>query len=144
MAEHDIPLEESFEYSHKGSTEAATFIKITAPSAKQLTHCAELKQAFYRATKDAPKDEAETGADKEKIEGSDIMALMYGSDHVEMPKVFLHAKELLTSGVCLVDGEAKLTKPLFDEMSNDDMEVLVGEYLVNFILRSVLKKIEST
>jgi len=143
--EKDVPLEDTFEYSYKGSSEAASFIKILAPSAKNLVHCADLKQAFYRATKDAQSDAEASGSEsKEKITGSDIIGLMYGSEHVEMSKVFLHAKELLTSGVCLVDGEAKLTKPLFDEMSQDDLEVLLGEYLVNFILRSALKKIESS
>ena len=40
----------------------------------------------------------------------------------------------------MIDGEVKVTKPILDEMSNDDLEGMLGEYLANFILRSVLSK----
>ena len=57
-----------------------------------------------------------------------------------MAKILLSAVELFKSGVAYIEGEAKVTRPVLDEMSNDDLEGMLGEYLANFILRSVLNK----
>ena len=64
------------------------------------------------------------------------------SADVDLAKVMLTAQDLIGSGVGLVDGETKLTKHLISQMSFDDVESMLGEYLVNFILVSALKKMK--
>ncbi len=140
--EVDFPLTVAFDYGHKGKTESATFIRLVPPSAKQLKHCTELKQAFYRAMAEIQEDnkdrEKQDVPDDSKLEAGDIIKMIYVSKSVEMTSVLVTAIELLSSGVATVDGETKLTKPLISAMSMDDLENMVGAYLANFILRSLL------
>lgn len=144
IEEFDYPLTKPIPYaSGGGSEEVGTFIKLSAPSSKQLTHCAQLKQAFVRAVteqvKNNPNAKEDSGPGKE-IKGEDIVYLLYGSESADMAKILLSAVELFASGVAQVEGEVKLTKPLIADMSNDDLEGMLGAYMANFILRSVLNK----
>lgn len=145
ITEVDFPLTKEFDYSHKGDTVSATFIKLTAPSAKQLKHCTELKQAFYRAMHEMQKDNPDKGevekTGDEKLTGTEIIQMLFVSESVNMSSVLVNAIELLSSGVAMIDGEEKLTKPLIQEMSMDDLEGMLGVYLENFILRSLLTEL---
>jgi len=140
--EFNIELIKGIEYSSNGDTVEAVFIQINEPTARHMNFCAELKQAFYVATSDIKAQENSEPDKVEKIDNkvlaSELLKMMYSSTKIEMNKIFYSARELLTSGVCLVDGDVKLTKPLYDSLSQDDVETLLGAYLVNFILRSVL------
>lgn len=140
IKEFDYPLTTGIDYAKGGEQVEGVFIKLIPPSSKQLTHCAMLKQSFIRAITEQAKDAAESDKSESDVEisGQDIIYLLYGSASVDMGKILLSAIELFKSGVALIDGEVKLTKPLLDEMSNDDLEGMLGEYLANFILKSVL------
>jgi len=142
--EIDFPLTTKIEYATKeGETAKGTFIKMLPPSSKQLTQCAFLKQSFIRAVTEQARNNPNAEKDTEsgsKIKGQDIVYLLYGSETVDMAKILLSSIELFKSGVAMIDGEVKVTKPILDEMSNDDLEGMLGEYLANFILRSVLSK----
>ena len=141
--EFDFPLTKKIPYAKDGEQVKGSFIKLTPPSSKQLTQCAFLKQSFIRAVTEQARNNpvAEKEADDGvRIKGQDIIYLLYGSESVDMAKILLSAIELFKSGVATVEGEVKLTKPLLEEMSNDDLEGMLGEYLANFILRSVLSK----
>lgn len=143
IKEFDFPLSTKIPYAKDGEEVKGSFIKFTAPSSKQLTQCSMLKQSFIRAVTEQAKnnpDAANEADDGKKIKGEDIIYLLYGSESVDMGKILLSAIELFKSGVAMIEGEAKLTKPLLDEISNDDLEGMLGEYLANFILRSVLNK----
>lgn len=142
MEEFDFPLTKPVPYAAAGSEEIGTFIKLSAPSSKQLTHCAHLKQAFVRAVTEQVKNnpDAQEGGSDKKIKGEDIIYLLYGSESADMGKILLSAIELFASGVAQIEGEVKLTKPIIGAMSNDDLEGMLGEYMANFILRSVLNK----
>ena len=70
------------------------------------------------------------------------MSLITMSTGVELGSVLLTARELFTSGLAMVEGEVKLTKPIMDEMSQDDLEAMTGEYLANFTLASALQKMK--
>lgn len=137
-------LSQPIEYAKGGELEVGTFVTIMPPTSKNMTECAALKQAFFRAL---PKDgqvEAESDGDDAELTGDAIMTLITMSKEVELGSVLLTAKELLTSGVAMVEGEEKLTKPLFDKLSQDDVEALTGEYLVNFILASALQRLKKS
>ena len=145
VIEFDFPLTSKLEYGHDGNTEVATLIKLTSPTSKNMTHCAILKQAFFRSVADLKNDNTDLNeaTDSEDIDGASLIQIMYMSKGVEMASVLVTARELFTSGVATVDGTVKLTKPLIDSMSQDDLEGMLGEYLANFTLSSVLSKMKS-
>jgi hypothetical protein len=129
-----------FDYAHKGEQHTASFITLAAPTSRNMKECAQLKQAFFRALpKERPTDTPEKEQD-ETIDGDAIMILIAMSHDVELASVLCTARELFSSGVGLVDGEEKLTKLLLDKVSQDDLEVMTGKYLANFILASALQK----
>lgn len=145
--EFDFKLSKEIEYHHNGETIKGTFIKLYPPSSKQLKQCTALKQSFFQAMGEIEAqfsgknpEEVQKVKDKdESISGDDVMSILYMSK-VDMFKLLLHAKDLfLCRGVAKIEGEEKLTSPMVDEMSQDDLEKMTGEYLVNFILLSVLK-----
>jgi len=143
----DYELSSSFEYACKGEIAEATFITFHAPTSRNMQQCAMLKQSFYRALSEqqekASDPTGETVEDKgdKVINGAEIMDLIMISKDVELVNVLIAGKELFASkGVAMVDGETPLTKPLVDNMSQDDLEKALGEYLANFILASFLQK----
>ncbi len=142
--EFDFELTKKFKYSYKGDYVDASFITLKAPCSKDIKNCAPLKQAFYQALRQqASTQESREETENAEIDGDAIMMLMNMSNDVDMGKVLLHAKELFSSGVAVVEGETKLTKPLIDLMSIDDFESMTGSYLSNFILASALSKLNA-
>jgi len=140
-----VDLSQPIEYAKGGELEAGTFITMDPPSSRNMTECAALKQAFFRALpKDGTVETDDTDSNSAEITGEAIMTLITMSKDVELGTVLLLAKELLTSGVAKVEGEVKLTKPLFDNLSQDDVELLVGEYMANFILASALQRLKKS
>jgi hypothetical protein len=141
--EFEYILKTKFGYASKGETAEATFITLFAPTSKTTRQCAALKQAFFRAM-----GEQEGGGGEEQtdssfdIEGSDVMALLAMSKNVDLPDVIDISKQLFKMpGIALVDGETKLGESLIDRMSVDDIEDMLGEYMINFILASSLKRL---
>ncbi len=130
-----------FKYTPKNSGEEveAQFITLKEPSVQQLTACATLKQAFMRAiakeAADSDVDEGSVPDDSVPMENKIINAI-YVSD-TDINTVLLAAKELFKE-VGLIDGEKKPTVPLLNAMSIEDMEMMTGKYMANFILASVL------
>lgn len=143
--EFDFPLTTSFPYgAGGGDLRDAEFIKLTAPTSRNSNECAALKQAFWRS---AHRDVQETKDDKDDsdidIKGQDVIVMLAMSQNVDLPDVMATARRLFTKGkVATVDGEANLTQPLFDLMSQEDTEAMLGEYLVNFTLASSLAQIK--
>lgn len=139
-------LKNKFNYAHKGNETEAGFIELKAPSSKNMTEVAALKQAFCRALPDSKNasDSDKEGKDIDDITGADIMGLILRSKDVELITVLLHARVLFMSGIALVDGEEKFTRPIADSMDPDDFEEMTGEYLANFILASILLKMKES
>ena len=134
-----------FDYTPKNSGEqvAAQFITLKEPNVRQLSACSTLKQAFMRVVaKESGDSDASGSVDEDKEDTvpmeNRIINALYASDE-DMPKLFLTAKELFKD-VAFVDGERKLTAPLLDSMCIDDIEIMTGKYMANFILASVLKE----
>lgn len=136
-------LTEKFNYGHKGDSVEAQMITFFAPNSKTLTLCADLKQYFFQAMPDSSPDKKTEISESTEVEidGSGIMMMISGSSKVKLSSVLLTARELFSNKeIALVDGEEKLTQPLLDKISNDDLEDMTGEYMANFILASALRK----
>lgn len=133
---HD--LESSFQYAFKGEQRDASFITLTAPTMKQHSQAAALKQSIIRIVTDAVRDAGDDNSDdskgEEAITSKMVVATIYGSSCVEANVVWGQARALLKEGVALIDGEQKLTVPLMEKMSPDDFENMAGEYIANFTL----------
>jgi hypothetical protein len=146
----NFELTTKFTYANKGEQVEAGWIELTAPTVKNAKECAALKQSFFRALPkadpvavDQMSEAAPEPSDKEEMKGAEIMTILSMSKDVELHTVLLHGRELFNSGVAMIDGEIKLTKPLIDLMSMDDLENMTGEYLANFILASSLKTMKN-
>ena len=134
-----VTLSEPLKYAYEGELVEGTFIQLNPPTSRNMTECAFQKQAFYRSI---PKnvEAPDENASDDPVTGEMIMQLILMSDTVDLGPVLISGRELLTSGVALVEGETKLTKPLMNDISQNDLEKLVGEYMANFILASELQK----
>jgi len=143
--EFQYVLKSPFSYASKGETIEAKFVVLTAPTSRTTHECAALKQAFFRAMGEQDSTTA-TGAEQASdytIEGPDIMTLLAMSKNVDFPDVLEVAKRLFQMpGIALVDGETKFGSALIDRMSIDDLEDMLGQYMVNFILASSLKRLQ--
>lgn len=139
-------LSEPVQYANKGELQAGTFLTLLPPTSKNMTECAGLKQAFFRAL---PKNgqmstEVESSDNDAEVTGDAVMTMIAMSKDVELSSVLVLGRELLTSGVALIEGEVKLTKPIADLLTQDDLEGVIGEYIANFILASALRKAKKT
>ncbi len=127
-----------FTYASKGENVDATFITLSAPTSKHSRECSALKQAFFRAL---PREEKKVDApEKFEVSGTEVMTLIAMSKDVDLADVMDVGKKLLTNNLAMVEGEVKLTMNLIERMSQDDVESMIGEYMVNFTLASSLAK----
>ncbi len=143
--EFEFPLTTPISYARGGSQEEAQFILLKAPSSRNSRQCAALKQAFWRSVNPDRGQEGGNETDASAvITGQDVVTMISMSQVVDLADVLDVAKDLFTKGkVAQVDGEVPLTRPLIDEMSQDDVEAMVGEYLVNFTLASSLAQMKA-
>lgn len=145
MSESEVTynLMNPFEYAFKGDQRNAEFITLTAPTMRQHSQAAALKQSIIKmvtkAVRDAQsrkptKKEDEEDEEDEPVTAEMVISTIYGSDCVDANVVWEQAKALFREGVALIDGEQKLTAPLIEKMNPVDFEKLTGEYIANFTL----------
>lgn len=138
-------LESPFEYAFKGETRKAGFISLHAPTMKQHSYAASLKQSIMRsvqsnegveklASNESKLVEEEGDKKDGEITSQVVLSLIFNSKGVDVNVIFEQTKELFKHGGALIDGEEKLTTLLINKMSVDDFQNLTGEYIANFTL----------
>lgn len=142
MSEINYELKKPFDYAYKGENQSASFITLSEPTFKQLTHITPIKQAFSAAMAQlSSKAVEDTADDDDAVSGEPtaamMLAVLYQWDG-NLSGVFLHAQELFKTGAALVEGETKLTIPLMEKMSTTDFEQMVGEYIAAFLAPSLM------
>lgn len=120
----------------------ASFITLFAPTFKVMERTAPLKQSFFRAMASLQDDEKEqepkNQGEEQELTPEALISLLYQSDE-DMFKVLLHAVALFrTKGVAKVQGTVDLNALLIEQLGQDQLEEMLGQYMVNFILASVL------
>ncbi len=143
--EHDFYLLTPLSYSSGSSQQDATFIRLFAPSSRVSRECSALKQAFLRAV---PKEASVSASvatvpddSADSLDGSDVIQILALSSVVDLPDVLEVGRRLLLSpNIAKVEGETKLTNALMERLDQEDFENMIGEYMVNFTLVSVLSK----
>ncbi len=135
----NFQLKKHISYAYEGETINGKFITLYAPTKKQMEQCVFLKQAFFRAAKSIESDGKEEKDESTEIKGQDIISLLYSSD-ADMHKVLLSGIALLKSGAAKMEGVKDLTMPMIDQMAQEDLENIVGEYIANFIVASLMNQ----
>lgn len=143
MSDLILQLVEPIKYDFQGEKIDGTFVSIFPPKTKHIHLTSVLKQAFQisamKISEESGGDDDKEDSSEESIKPSDAIALIYaGGKSVNIKEVMLTAKELMTSGLVLVEGESKLTKPLCELLCQEDFENILGMFLVNFIVASLL------
>lgn len=142
-----IQLKNAVEYDFKGEKVEASFVTISSPSTKHIHLTSVLKQAFQVSAMKISAERKEKGivseekdSDEESsLSASDIISMIYsGGDSINIKEVMLTGIELVTSGLVLIEGEQKMTKPICEKLSQEDYEEILGTILVNFIVASLL------
>lgn len=148
LKELDLDLMDSIVTHAKGQESEVDQITIVAPSAKNRKHAFELKQSFARAmmAQQEKATEAQKAAaakqtqnsDDSDISSSEIVMMMLASDE-NFDRFNETFKSLLLAG-CAKVGEDKMTAFHYDQLSIDDAENILGEYLKHFLLASLLQQ----
>lgn len=138
MKTFDFNLSGPINYHAEGTSEEGHSLTLAAPSVKARKKSAKLKQGVMRAVSSL-QGNADTQSDKkgkEDIKGEEILALIQMSDidYGEYIDTFI---DLLCKGVCKIEDKVEITSNIAEDISFEDMEKLMGEYLVNFILGSL-------
>ncbi len=147
---HAFQLSKPLSYSKGGDQIDGLFIELRAPTSRHSDECGFLLQAFMRSREDAERAALAAGVTPEApdqddetstpdVKGRDVITLMAIADKVDLPEVLRVARKLFTSGAAYLDGEVKLTSVLLDRISQTDFENMLGDYLVNFTLASLLE-----
>ena len=142
-----VKLTSEIKYSKKGGTGNKTFeVELVAPSRNDRKFCRQLKQRVSRALTDVVKqyggDTNNEQNDGVMPTGDEIMAMLsscnpdildYGEFCEKMEKSMLPFIN--------IDDGISLKPLLSDQISSDDWELIIGEWIVNFILESQVKKV---
>lgn len=148
-SEVDFPLSHTIEYTLDGQTAEADHVTLIAPKMSQDKFRTKLKQGVTRAVlwiqeqtqgiqQAATASQDEQQQEDETDDGEMIMMAIYACpdlDVVDLKSTFI---ELMMDGACLIGGKRKLTKSLLDEFQPDDVDGMMGAYLGNFVIASMM------
>lgn len=141
-----VSLTTPIQYSADGGFKDANELILKAPSNKHRRQANELKQGFFQALKGSAdtSGKVETTVDDagdHETTGDEIITAIMMSK-VDYGKYVETFRELLLNDVCYITDAVKLTNPLFEKLSLEDTDTLLGEYLTNFLLASQLRKLK--
>lgn len=143
-----VPITKPIDFHKDGAVEQSYEITLKAPSNRIGRQCNQLKQGFMRAIKglaDAS-GAVETGVPAEKeekeMQPDEVVQVLQMSEKVDYADYVDIFKSLITNGIAFVGGDVKVNIPMFDSLTPDDTDKLLGEYLTNFLLISQLRKLK--
>lgn len=140
----EFDLQKPVGYHHGGDKREGQRLVLSAPSARHNKVRHQLQQGFVRALRSlrgqsqadaAPTAEAST---ENTMSSSEVMSILMMSD-IDMYEYNEQFKKLLFDGVCMVEGEERLTSIIYNEFSAYDCDRLLGEYIAVFIGALALK-----
>jgi TusA-related sulfurtransferase len=143
--ELNYTLKKSIQCQIQGENLDCNNLVCHAPTYNVRRQCQKIKQIFFEIIKsnqeklDKKKEGSETKVKTDdndsKIEASDILNLFYTSD-IDISKAMDEFENLITSGLCKVEGQIQLNKNLLNKMALQDIENLFGEYVAFFLIES--------
>jgi len=145
--EIEFNLSSPVKYHAGGKIEESYTLILKAPSNRVGRQCNQLKQGFMRALKGLADSSGDVkvhngDAKKQEITAEEIIEVLQMSeiDYSDYVETF---KSLLTNKMAMVSNDIALNGVMFDELSIDDTDKMLGEYLESFLLVSQLKKLKS-
>lgn len=144
MQEFNFELKKSVKYSYKGEDLEATFITLKEPSIDQLELVSFFQKAVLRCIKSMNTNESSQSTesanddDAAKITAHQVLMILV-QEYPDMKALFNTAKKLFYCvGIASVEGVVDFTHTIYKVMTISDFQNMMCEYLVNFILPSVL------
>lgn len=144
----EMALTSPIKYSNKGVQEDCFGIEIVCHSKKQYKKVLfleqlmtkaflELQQTFSSTSSvdvevDDDADDEDIGITKVQV----VMALNLAS--IDLEQIYDKFETLAMTGIIQVEG-MKINQPQIDEMSPEDIKGALAEYIVNFIMPSVMR-----
>jgi hypothetical protein len=143
--EFEVRLDNPIEVASQGELITADTVLLKAPTTRHRREASKIKSAcmsaFRKIGESAPEEakKAKESTDDSKLSAVELMAVMSQCDEdgTLMAPLFDAFRDMLLQGCGTISGE-KITIKLFDDMALDDMENLFGEYVINFLLSSLL------
>lgn len=142
-------LSQPLTHARDGMSTQSEELVIQAPNAKIFSEIAELKKDVIRNfmsndTKDRADNPAPTQGEAKAFTANEIIVFLYSRESFNMKKCLEMFKKILAVS-CLIapvnqGTRVYLLPSLFDEISFTDLENIFGEYLINFLLFSILSK----
>ena len=138
-------LHEPIKYQDENSEKETKMLVLYAPSNKLAAPKAKLRQkiltAFYEMSKGSDKTEStQSTKEKNKLEPEALLfAIALSEDGIEIKETF---KDLLKDGCLSLDGKFNdITSWHLDQIEDDEFEEMMGEYIINFIIPSWMKRL---
>jgi hypothetical protein len=132
---------EGIQVDKDGGQEWATEIEFRSPTSKDMKEVSALKQMFARAMMEVQEKQSPSttgGGEGGDVTGEMLMTIVTIS-HEDLGEIVAVGYKLLCSGVGTILGK-KLNSTLLAKVSSDELERMVGEYAINFPLKSFLKE----
>lgn len=144
MKELDFMLTEPLQYHNKGQAEYTNKLLMNAPTAAMTKFTSPIKQMFFEAIRENSKtiknsDEfkADPGSDNELTGVMTEFLLSMVKDIEKLNQLF---KDLCCAGVVKMPNGEKIALFVLDQLPLEDFEKLQGEYISNFIIGSLMKR----
>lgn len=135
--EHD--LIEAISFHKNGEMTTSKKLRVVAPANVHRYQLLKLKQGYMQAMQELQsKIKPTTGGSAGEINGKDIVTLLLMSS-LDLEAYFNVFKDILCANTCFVDGVVNMNHHMFDGLTLDDLESLLGVYLERFLLSSWMK-----
>lgn len=145
--EFEFILNEEIEYQVEGDIKKTNKLLLKAPANINRRETYKLRQDLLKGMREAADFGNEQNQDQNQklnkssqddLDASTVLAGLFMSS-IDMTEYIETFEQLLLEECCFVDGKVKLTELLLKKISTDDLELLLGEYVANFILPSWMK-----
>ncbi len=147
----EIVLDNPISYLKDGVKAESTLLMCSAPAAKHRKHTMALRQKLTHVIMDMSKNFNNAGSqetpqqkedDQSKLDGATVIFMLYSGD-----ADFFKFQEDFKAFICgtgyselvKIDGEVPLTSTQYDNLLDEDLEILIGGYIENFLLSSMMK-----
>jgi NACalpha-BTF3-like transcription factor len=152
-SEINFELKKTLSFQNAGQNLESNQLVLYAPSYKSRKYTNKLKQLFFRASRSlednkkpvkeenkADKQKDEQNEEKKDIKSEDILLMLYSSS-VDIDDVYDAFEQILLMGHCKIDGQIELKRQHLDAIDSEDVEKMLGVYLLDFLLSYWMNKL---
>ena len=140
-----VILKNPVKYHKNGEIEYSHELTLFAPTGSHRRELVKLKQYFIKAIKSLQGNENSDQAPSEDggLTAEAISYVFMFSD-IDFNEIIDTFEALITKGLCNVDDNQKITSSIYKNIMPDDLEKIIGEYLLAFLLSSTMTNLKKT